>query len=496
MGACLSRPRHDIEIIQLKDPNHGSKDETGLELQHLSNTNDVNGEPNDESISSKSPLQSPKAEIDAQLEVEEILIEAFYLSGNLKLYLQNKTALLNEFKDIIELISTSKVDFCGFLYRKMDISNNIAIKIYESLQCKKNDLDMNHPEKLKSMDVDDIDESRLQIIEYKTIQSKELNTINMNFTNGRYDKICNKYEITLNQTDIKFFNPKTNTITLRIDDKNVNKFMDINTSPKMNNPLVVLLGISEFKEIDCDRLIGVKYDMIACRRLFQEYFGYAVFPYCDDWRYGKQYWSNYDIKDLFETVIRRELINCENGNLLNKFDGVIVIISTYINSNKNIIYSSDEDPIHLYDIFKKFDSDYQELNKIPRLFIIDGKSVCIEEYKEEKIMEDNDMYLQPIIIENKQHKKIENNSLKLLYRNNNIESEINFQNDKFYYSSDDGHSLFITRIICEFKRYFYEKPYKYNYFTETLNEILSNIELNIHKNGDLKLNELKFMKKN
>ncbi len=42
----------------------------------------------------------------------------------------------------------------------------------------------------------------------------------------------------------------------------------------MRNPLVVLLGISEFKQINCDPLIGVKYDMIACRRLFE----FGAFP--------------------------------------------------------------------------------------------------------------------------------------------------------------------------------------------------------------------------
>ena len=40
----------------------------------------------------------------------------------------------------------------------------------------------------------------------------------------------------------------------------------------MNNPLVILLGVSEFKEVNCNRLIGVKYDMVACRRLFEYVF--------------------------------------------------------------------------------------------------------------------------------------------------------------------------------------------------------------------------------
>ncbi len=164
------------------------------------------------------------------------MIASFYLSGNLKLYLLNKQILLDEFKDIIQLISTSKVEFCGFLYRKCEISNTVSIKIYEFLQSKKNELHINYPTELiqlKSLDVDDIDESRLQTIAEN--ECKELNIININFSNGRYDQICQKYEVTLNETEIKSFNPKTNQLTLRIDEKNINKFTDFNITPTFSN---------------------------------------------------------------------------------------------------------------------------------------------------------------------------------------------------------------------------------------------------------------------
>ena len=82
-----------------------------------------------------------------------------------------------------------------------------------------------------------------------------------------------------------------------------------------------------------------------------------------------------------------------------------------------------------------------------------------------------------------------NNSLKLLYRNEPI------LNHDIPYCEDHGDSPFIKALIKQFKSYIVNRPYLSLYFTPSLNNILDDIELNIFKNGDKSLNDLKFMKK-
>ena len=157
-------------------------------------------------------------------------MESFYLSGYSQLYLEKQSMLIQRFVSIRDLLTTTKEGFCQFL-STLNISRNKSLKIYQFIQHKKNDYSIDRPSQIQSIDVDDIDEYRLEPIkEDKNKDSHELNEMLINFKNGLYDESKKEYEITLSNVQIKAFKPRDKEMVIRIKANDIKSFKNTNST--------------------------------------------------------------------------------------------------------------------------------------------------------------------------------------------------------------------------------------------------------------------------
>eukprot|EP01084_Bolivina_argentea_P162598 282961_1 len=275
-----------------------------------------------------------------ELDFEELLVEAFVLAGYTRKFMQNKENIMNKLISIETLSNMNKGKF-GRIVSEFNISIPSATKIYEIIQYN-----------IKKELIENTEE----------MDEPELNNIGINFSSGHYDKHSQTYRCSLNNVQIIASNSRTRTATIEINKKQIENFVIQQNA--IQNPLIILLGISEYDGINCcQQLIDVKYDMIALRRLFQSMYGYVVIH-----RNDRMNWRAKQIIDFFHYTIKQKLIHHQINKLKEDYDGVIVCISSYFKNNH--IYSSDEHAINLEYIYQIFGEMYPALLSLPRLFII------------------------------------------------------------------------------------------------------------------------------
>eukprot|EP01084_Bolivina_argentea_P180231 311370_1 len=184
-------------------------------------------------------------------------------------------------------------------------------------------------------------------------------------------------------------------------------------------------------------MAGVKYDMIALQRLFEQLYGFRVFQ-----ENGRMLWATTEITKFFERAIEQILIN-ENG----LYDGIIIIISTHGGSNE-VIYDSYEEAYNLHDIYKLFGEDNPGLLDIPRVNVIDACRGNITDFFIENVKGGQSDDEESILI-GKKHRG--SNRVTLFGNSPGIVTSYSYSDESNLETT--GASFFIRSIIEAFREY-------------------------------------------
>eukprot|EP01084_Bolivina_argentea_P081369 147349_1 len=324
---------------------------------------------------------------------------------------------------------------------------------------------------------------------YKSTERKVDGSLSITIKNAEFDS--DECILTMNASGIMSNDVNNKEVKVKINPDNIEEFRNGDDKLIVHNPLVVLLGVSEFREISCPKLPGVKYDMIALKRFFINDMNFKVIEH----NY-KMWYNNDDINELWMQTID-ELIDFRTGNLFNIHDGLIIIISTH--GGDNIIYDSDEKAHNLYDIYKIF---ADKLSDIPRLFIVDAcrgsekiGSIIIDDVSKSVTVEEEKKDMNNI------HKG--RNRVTMFGQSPGIVSSASYNTLEL---ENNGSSYFIRSIINRFKMYIYDNKYVSDNLTPQLSIMLSDIKNDLfsmsknkqipYKNGDVAMDSLQIFIKN
>eukprot|EP01084_Bolivina_argentea_P000163 313_1 len=121
---------------------------------------------------------------------------------------------------------------------------------------------------------------------------------------AEFDQINNI--LTIHESQLT--NSINDTLVVQLRNENIEQVTTGGDKVRTYNPLVILLGVSEFANKKLSTLHGVKYDMIALRRLFQQHMGLTVVH-----ENNQMVWRKNDILKLWQRAITR-LIDIRNNN--------------------------------------------------------------------------------------------------------------------------------------------------------------------------------------
>eukprot|EP01084_Bolivina_argentea_P174818 302801_1 len=131
---------------------------------------------------------------------------------------------------------------------------------------------------------------------------------------------------------------------------------DISDAPQsMDNPLIILLGITNYNNTNQDKLkpknlYGIRTDINTYYKLWDEQFGYDIYPNINDsnW-FKKENWTKNEISQFINAATKK-LVNDK------RYNGLIICLSGH-GDNNNCIISSDGKYVNIIDdIQNKFKS--------------------------------------------------------------------------------------------------------------------------------------------